>query len=69
MSEKSTDTETLSINFSGTIRTPDTSKFVEFLDDMKELFAEWETKVQITSMNIAVHDSRKFELVEEEDQK
>lgn len=61
MSEKLTVTETLSINFSGSMRTPNEALIIKFIDDIKELFAEWQETVQITSLNIAVHDNRKYE--------
>lgn len=66
MSEKSTKTETLSINFSGSMRTTDETLLSQFIDDVKELFVEWQTKTQITSLNIAVHDNREYNLIEED---
>lgn len=68
MSEKSTSTETLSINFSGSMRTIDETLLIQFIDDVKELFEEWQSKTQITSLNIAVHDNRNY-IVSEEDKK
>lgn len=60
MSEKSTKTETLSINTTICFRTDDDDLVCEFLDDIKELFNEWHKKVQITNMNVAIHDHRIF---------
>lgn len=65
MSEKSTPTETLSINFSGSMRTQNELLIAKFIDDIKELFEEWQNTVQITSLNIAVHDNREFKVVAE----
>lgn len=61
MSERSTKPETLSINFSGSMTTDDPNLFIQFMDDWKELFAEWQGKVQITSLNLAVHDRRAYQ--------
>lgn len=66
MSEKSTKTETLSINFSGSIRTDKGALLSGFIDDMKELLTEWQKIVQVTSLTISVHDNREFKLVEED---
>lgn len=66
MSEKSLPKETLSINFSGSIRTSDETLLAGFMDDMKELLTEWQKIVQVTSLTIAVHDNREFKLVEED---
>ena len=68
MSEKSTVKETLSINFSGSMRTDNECLVSGFIDDMKELLNEWQKIVQVTSLTISVHDNRKFELVEEKEE-
>jgi hypothetical protein len=67
MSERSTEKETLSINFAGTMRTNNECLVSGFIDDMKELLEEWQKIVQVTSLTISVHDNRKFELVEEKE--
>jgi hypothetical protein len=63
MSQNSTDT--LSINFTGSMRTNNELLIIKFIDDVKELFAEWQETVQITSLNIAVHDNRNYEVKED----
>lgn len=60
MSEKLIVKETLSINSTVCLRTDNAKLINQFLDDFKELYAEWQSKVQITSMNIAIHDHRGF---------
>lgn len=67
MSGRSTVKETLSINCTICARTDDATLLNQFIDDVNELFTEWQNKVQITNLNIAVHDNRKYEEVKDQE--
>lgn len=64
MSERSMPKETLSINATICMRTPDNDLVTEFMDDLNQLLSEWQARnVQFTNLNIAIHDHRTFEEV------
>lgn len=69
MSERSIKTETLSINATICMQTDNDAFVTAFLDDLTELLGEWQTKVQVTNLNVAVHDHRDFDYFTKKDLK